>query len=221
MPKSQREPELQVISSKDLLTTFAVTVSVLLLGLVLLFRATNGGAAFTTEELRRSEVAHAPRATPNFALVTGSGQITTLHQMLGSGKKVWIVDFVYTRCQTVCRALGSVYQQLQQQILARGLQDQVGLLSMSFDPLNDTPKVLHAYSQRMKFDPAVWQIATLQSVRDKGNLLDTFGIMVIPAPLGEFEHNAALHIIDPSGKLVNILDYEASERAIDLALAYR
>jgi protein SCO1/2 len=71
----------------------------------------------------------------------------------------------------------------------------------------------------LRMDPAAWQIVTLSSVADRRRLLDAFGIMVVPAPLGEFEHNAALHIIDPTGQLVRIVDYAAISQVIDIALA--
>jgi protein SCO1/2 len=203
-----------------LLSTFAASLGALLLGLVLIFVATDGGHAFTTEALRRGEVAREPQSIPDFALQDGAGNSTALRQMLAEGEKVWIVDFVYTRCQTICTSLGSVYQQLQLEIQQRGLQDRVGLLSVSFDPANDDAKALRDYASRMRFDPAVWRIATLASSQDRRRLLDAFGIMVVPAPLGEFEHNAALHVVTSDGRMVAIIDYLAPTLALDTALAW-
>lgn len=201
-----------------LIQTFAASLLALLLSLVAIFAATNQGQAFTTETLRRSEVARAPQPIPDFEVRDGNGQKNTLHQLLAADERVWIVDFVYTRCQTVCLSLGSVYQQLQQQLLARGLQDRVGLLSVSFDPANDDAATLQAYAHRMQMNPAVWRLVTLSQAQDRRRLLDAFGIMVVPAPLGEFEHNAALHIVDARGRLVRILGYDALDRVLDWAL---
>jgi protein SCO1/2 len=50
-------------------------------------------------------------------------------------------------------------------------------------------------------------------------LLDAFGIIVIPAPLGEFEHNAALHLVSGAGRLFRIVDYVDATVALDTALA--
>lgn len=209
---------MQVIRSKDLLITFALSLGLLLGGVVILFRATEGGAAFTTEQLRRAEVAQQARLTPDFALVDSLGRQTRLHQFLAKDEKIWIADFVYTRCQTLCSALGTVFQRLQQSIIEQGLQNQIGLLSISFDPRNDTPAALFQYQQRMRLDPAVWQIVSLQSESDRRALLDSFGIIVIPAPLGEFEHNAALHMLTPEGNLVQIVDLGEADIAVNLAL---
>ena len=41
--------------------------------------------------------------------------------------------------------------------------------------------------------------------------------MVLPAPLGEFEHNAALHVVTSNAMLTRIVDYADYKAALDLA----
>jgi protein SCO1 len=204
---------------QGLAATFAACLSVLLLALLAIFHATAGGTAYTTETLRRSAVAQAPVAVPDFQVVDAHGQVQRLHTVLGQGGRVWIVDFVYTRCATLCLSLGTVFQQLQTQVDARGLQDRVGLLSISFDPTSDQPAALAAYATRMRMQSPVWQLVSLTDAADRRRLLDSFGIMVVPAPLGEFEHNAALHIITSDGRLVRILGLQDGAQALSLAAA--
>lgn len=199
--------------------TFGASIAVLIAGLVVVLLATGGGQSFTTETLRRQQVMAQPQRIDAFDVVGPSGNKTSLNTLLAAGGKVWLVDFVYTRCQTVCSSLGSIYQQLQTQIEERGLQDKIGLLSISFDPANDDAAALSAYASRMRMDPAVWQIATLSKWQDRRRLLDVFGIMVVPAPLGEFEHNAALHVVSSDGRLIQIIDYLAYKTALDTAVA--
>lgn len=204
---------------QGLAATFAACLGVLLLGLLAIFHATAGGTAYTTETLRRSAVAQAPVIVPDFQVVDARGQVQPLHAVLGQGGRVWIVDFVYTRCATLCLSLGTVFQQLQAQVIAQGLQDRVGLLSISFDPANDQPAALAAYATRMRMQGHVWQLVSLADTADRRRLLDSFGIMVVPAPLGEFEHNAALHITTPDGRLVRILGLQDGAQALSLAAA--
>jgi protein SCO1 len=211
-PPSNQTPE-----PAGLLKTFAATTAVLITGLMLLWSATGGAQAFTTETLRRQQVASQPQRIEAFDLTLASGQKTTLNAVLAPGGKVWLVDFVYTRCQTLCSALGSIYQQLQTQIEARGLQGKVGLLSISFDPVNDDAIALTEYSKRMGMDSKVWQIVTLTDWQDRRRLLNAFGIMVVPAPLGEFEHNAALHVVSSDGTLHQIIDYTDFNSALNVA----
>lgn len=214
-PQSNPTPEA---SPLRLGPTFSASMAVLIAGLAALLFATGGGQSFTTEALRRQQVSQQPQQLDAFNVTTSSGEKTSLNTLLASGNKVWLVDFVYTRCQTLCSSLGSIYQQLQAQIEARGLQGKVGLLSISFDPANDDVAALKAYATRMNMNPAVWQIATLTSWQDRRRLLDAFGIMVVPAPLGEFEHNAALHVVSVDGKLLRILDYSDFSGALDAAI---
>jgi protein SCO1/2 len=195
------------------------SILVLACGLTVLLQATAQGNAFTTETLRRTEVASRPSLVPELSVYDAEGNQNTLRQVLADGDKVWIVDFVYTRCQTICTALGTVFQQLQEQIQMRGLDDRVGLLSVSFDPAHDTSDALRIYRDRMRMDPAIWRVVSLSSPLDRRQLLDAFGIIVIAAPLGEFEHNAALHLVSGAGRLFRIVDYDNATLALDIALA--
>ena len=219
MAKSSSPLPEPAAPTEGLLRTFAASLLALLTALLVIFNATDHGRGFTTETLRRAEVLREPQTIPDLPLLDAGGRQTTLQRRLGAQHHVWVVDFIYTRCRTVCSSLGSVYQQLQQQVLARGVQGRVGLLSVSFDPANDDAAALHAYATRMGMNPAVWDVVTLASGGDRQRLLDAFGIMVLPAAGGEFEHNAALHIVDARGQLVQIMDYDAPGRALDVALA--
>ena len=211
------EPPSSPTPSVSLGRTFCATLAVLLTGLLALWAATAGGQSFTTETLRRQQVSATPQRLAAFDVTTASGEQTSLNALLAAGNKVWLVDFVYTRCQTVCSVLGSTYQQLQAQINADGLQAQVGLLSISFDPANDDAAALKAYSERLRINPAIWQVVTLSQWQDRRRLLDAFGIMVLPAPLGEFEHNAALHVVSSDGRLISIIDYGDHKSALQAA----
>ena len=210
---------LEVTLGTTLSRTFSASIAVLIAGLMVLFMATGGGQSFTTETLRRQQVMAQPQRIDTFEVTGPGGQKTSLNTLLAAGGKIWLVDFVYTRCQTVCSSLGSIYQQLQAHIEERGLQDKVGLLSISFDPVNDDAAALSAYAARMRMDPGIWQIATLSRWQDRRRLLDAFGIMVVPAPQGEFEHNAALHVVSSDGRLVRIIDYQDFKSALDEAVA--
>ena len=203
-----------------LLPTFAACLAVLALGLAAIFQATGGGAGFTTETLRRNQVAQAAVDVPDFAVVDAQGRAQTLHRLLAPDGRVWIVDFVYTRCPTLCLALGSEFQRLQARIVETGLQGRVSLLSISFDPESDRPAALAAYAQRMQMQAGVWQVVSLEQASDRKRLLDSFGVMVVPAPLGQFEHNAALHLVTADARLVRILDLGDAEAALALAQAW-
>ena len=72
------------------------------------------------------------------------------------GDRIVVMDFVYTNCTTVCPVLSALLGQVQGQ-LGDQLGEDVVLVSMSVDPVRDTPQRLKAYAGRYKAQPGwVW-----------------------------------------------------------------
>jgi protein SCO1/2 len=204
-------------SPASLIRTLVATVVVLLFGIWLFLTSTFQGQALTTESLRQVELNESPKKIPALVLVDSTNQELEIAK-LSSGKRVLIIDFIYTRCQTVCLSLGSVFQVLQAKIIELGLEDQIGLVSISFDPTHDDAQALQRYEKRLQMQPKIWRAYSLKNPNDRQSLLDAFGIMVIPAPLDEFEHNAALHIVRGE-YLLRIFPLDSSEQALLQAVA--
>lgn len=196
--------------------TLAALAAVCVLGVAALYQGTMGFAVVGTEDGRRLDIRRTPRLLPGAAI--HQPQATTLARALHDDGRVAIVSFVYTSCNAICTVLGTEFQQLQQQVLKRGLQRQVRLLSISFDPRDDS-HALAAYAQRQHADADIWQLASVDSANQRQALLDAFGIVVVPAPLGEFVHNAAFHVVGPDGMLARVVDYDNPAQALDDALA--
>jgi protein SCO1/2 len=72
------------------------------------------------------------------------------------------ITFIYTKCPipTFCPAMDRQFAEAQALIKERGLTGKAALLSVSFDPKNDTPAVLKAHAQQLKSDPRVWNFVT-------------------------------------------------------------
>lgn len=173
---------------------------------------------WTAEGARRLEVALRPAATPAVSADGPGIAPLALSQQLADGQSVTLVDFIYTRCQTVCLAMGSSFQQMQQILQARQERGgRVKLLSISFDGRHDSPAVLQAYAARLSADPALWRFLRVQDPRDTQRLLADFQVVVVPDGRGDFEHNAALLVIDQKGRLVRIFDYAEQQLALDYA----
>ncbi|GAA0777709.1 SCO family protein [Castellaniella ginsengisoli] len=187
-------------------------------GLGALYGLTGGFTVLTAEEARRQDVARAPRAIPAAEVLAKDGRILDLGQDLRRDGRVAIVNFFYTRCLSLCLAQGSVTERLQQAIEARGLQDRIRLVSISFD-VRDRAADLDRYAVRMGADPGIWQFMTFVQPAQRDAALALFGITVVPAPLGEFEHNAAFHIVTPDGRLARIVDLDEPGLALAAAEA--
>jgi protein SCO1/2 len=195
--------------SRRILTVMRVPVA-LACTLGALAWATDGFRGLTSETIRARRVAEHAVQLPAVPLVDQTGHSFTFGGQETSGRPVLLIDFVYTRCQTVCSAMGSRFQQLQQEIVRQGLTDRVRLVSVSFDAANDTTPVIAQYARRMHADPETWRIARVADAAALPALLETFGIRVVPGPLGEFEHNAAFHVVNARGQLVRIVDLETN-----------
>jgi protein SCO1/2 len=176
---------------------------------------------WTAEGARRLEVALNPVASPSVMLDGPDLKPQLMSEYLADGKSITLVDFVYTRCQTVCLSLGSVYQQMQAQLqqgsVRRGQPEHVKLLSVSFDSQIDTPEMLRTYAARLNADPIFWRFARVANAQENQRLLADFEVIVVADGRGDFEHNAALLLIDEKGNLIRIFDYTEHQLALDYA----
>lgn len=93
---------------------------------------------------------------PEFSLLSSTGQPLSQRDLAGG---VWIADFIFTRCASICPTLSAQMAKLQTALAASG-DAQVRLVSFSVDPAHDTPEVLREYAGRFHADPARWVFLT-------------------------------------------------------------
>jgi protein SCO1 len=197
------------------LRTTLVSAALLLGSAVGLGAATDGFVAFTTETARRVAVRRRPIELPAVALESDAGARFTLADLRGR----WLlVDFIYTRCPTVCTTLGGDFARLERELAGPIAQDRVRLVSISFDPAHDTPVQLAAYLQRFGARNAAWQAARPLTAKGLQQLTRAFGVTVIPDGLGGYTHNAAIHLVDPDGRLADIFDLGDPDRVSETVL---
>jgi len=168
--------------------------------------STNGFTTYTYESARRSNVEKTPVQLSNWQLQDGRED----HIGLSDFEDEWLfVDFIFTRCSTICWALGSRYAQLQR-IIETESADSVKLLSVSIDPSYDSPLRLSQYRQRNKGDERMWRVARPNNAAILEQIKDEVGIRVIPDGWGGYTHSDSVHIIK-NGELVRILDWDSDE----------
>lgn len=192
------------------LRTLLTSLLVLMLGIAALFYVTDGLRAFTSETARRINVNEHPRAIPSVTLQTAKGERIRFSDLHGR----WLlVDFIYTRCETYCSAQGNEFAQLQRRLGGPIADDQVLLLSISFDP-DDGPQQLADYQRRFGDQGAGWIAA--RAVNDDGRtaLMRVFGVTAVADDMGGFVHNAAINVVDPNGQLVAIYDWNDARGAV-------
>ena len=162
-------------------------------------RLTEGFEVWTFEGLRRSAAARGELRMPITALRDSTGREAGM-----SPGQVYVVDFIYTRCESVCQSLGAEFYQAQQ-ALQPG--DGVRLLSVSIDPERDGAAELAGYAKLHRADPALWTLAAPVSPTAGAGALNALGVVAVPDGLGGWVHNGAIHVVDASGRVHRVFDY--------------
>ena len=90
------------------------------------------------------------------------------------GDNIVVMDFVYTTCTTICPVLSALFTQVQGK-LGDAVGDEVTLVSMSVDPIRDTPQRLKAYSaQHRAGEGWLWLTGDKADVEDVLNGLGAY-----------------------------------------------
>jgi len=140
---------------------------------------------------------------PNQAFVNQDGRAVDFNSIRGN--RAMAVTFIYTKCPipTFCPAMDRQFAGAQALIKDKGLAGKAALLSVSFDPKNDTPAVLKQHAKTLGADPAVWTFAT--GDRDEidrfaSSLLLTLVRGAAPNP-DEIGHTLRTTVVDKNGKI--------------------
>ena len=125
-----------------------------------------------------------------FWLTEANGSTFYSRDMTGS---VWITNFFFTSCPTVCQEQAKYLQ---------GLQDRLGeqptrIISITTDPVTDRPDVLQAYADKHSADPQRWTFCTGESA-----LIPRIGSEFFSAAAKPGDHHATeLFVVDRWGKV--------------------
>lgn len=83
------------------------------------------------------------RQIPAFRLTDQDGRPFGSAELQG---KLWVVNFIYTSCGTICPRLTHAMAEVKHR--ARNLKGVVAFVSITVDPSHDTPEVLAAYVEK-------------------------------------------------------------------------
>ena len=91
---------------------------------------------------------------PEFSLTDQSGAAFKSGELRG---KVWIADFIFTRCGATCPEQTAEKAKIQEEL--KDVPD-LQLVTFTVDPEFDTPEVLNRYAAKYGADPARWKFLT-------------------------------------------------------------
>ena len=133
---------------------------------------------------------------PPFALVDQDGEPLALADLRG---KAVLLDFVFTNCRGPCPILTSRHVTLQRRLdpSARG---RAHFVSISLDPVRDTPAALRKYATVRGADLEGWSFLTGPPAEVE-EVVRSYGVGKTRAPDGEIVHLVATFLIDPEGRV--------------------
>lgn len=195
-------------------------LALILVLIVGLYRWTHGFEVWTFEGRRQMQLLAGELRAPPVDLRGSDGSVPRLWGDAGAAPAAYLVDFVYTRCPSVCRALGGEYQQMQRELFVQQDEEQlrgVHLVSISFDVDHDDPARLARYASDMHVDPRHWTLAVPSTHDDTRELLASLGVVVVPDGQGGFVHNGAIHLLDERGRLRALYGFDQWQQALEAA----
>lgn len=145
---------------------------------------------------------------PDAKLVTQHGKEVSLANDV-VGDRIVVVDFVYTTCTTVCPVLSAIFAQVQNNLGDR-LGEEVTMVSISVDPLRDTPARMKNYASKLGAgDDWVWLTGRKQTVDD---VLEELG-----AYTPNFEDHPSMVLVGDgdSGKWARFLGFPSAEQIVN------
>lgn len=116
--------------------------------------------------------------------------------------KVWIANFIFTNCETVCPPMTAHMSKLQD--MTKKEKMPVEFVSFSVDPKRDTPKELVKFGKMYQADFKNWTFLTGYKKETIEKLAkDSFKMAVSTDPSSDqFIHGSSLFLVDKKGKIV-------------------
>ena len=144
----------------------------------------------------------AGQAVPDFTLVDQDKRSVTFSQF---GGKVVALSFMYTKCRLAnyCFRLSNNLGLLKKRFAEQLGRDLV-LLTVTFDPLNDKPKVLAEYARNWKADGVGWRFLTGPEA-DVQRVCHQFGMNFWP-DMGMLTHTMRTVVIGRDGRVAANLE---------------
>lgn len=135
------------------------------------------------------------RKVPSFALVNQDSMLVTDKDYLG---KVYVVEFFFTTCPTICPVMNRNLVELQEEF--REFED-FGVASFTINPSHDTPRVLKEYAETYGITDMDWHLLTgeREQIYELANAGFNIYAQEMPGVPGGFEHSGLFALVDREG----------------------
>lgn len=150
---------------------------------------------------------------PAFTLTAQNGELFDSSRLKG---KVWVAAFVYSTCKTSCPMLGAQMRRLYSAMPDGGA---FNLVSISVDPVRDTPEVLAKYARDLGVSDSRWVFLTGQVPYIKEIVTHGFKLAAEPgkpSAQGDILHSSKLVLVDGKGVIRGYYDGTLRESADEI-----
>lgn len=142
------------------------------------------------------------RRVPSFAFINQDSLLITDKDYRG---KVYLVEFFFTTCPTICPIMNKNLVALQNEF--KDFED-FGVASFTINPEFDTPQVLKEYAEEYGITNLDWHLMTgdqekIYELANQG--FNIFTAQIADAP-GGFEHSGMFALIDKQGYIRSRVD---------------
>ena len=182
-----------------------VAMAIVLIAAAVLFRQWSA-SSLPAQAISRPHAAPRVLATlPPFVLEDQHGRPFGLDDLRG---RVFVADFIFTRCAGTCPMITHRMKALQAELAADPALAEVGLLSISVDPEFDTPAVLDGYARAHDADPRRWVFLTGTRSGVRGLVREGFKLPIEDQDdkVMPIVHSQHFVLIDRAGRIRGLFD---------------
>lgn len=142
------------------------------------------------------------RRVPSFEFIDQDSLLVTDRDYKG---KVFVVEFFFTSCPSICPVMTKNLVELQEEF--RGFED-FGIASFTITPDYDTPTILKQYAERYGIEDMDWHLMTgdKEKVFELANSGFNIFAAEMPEAPGGFEHSGLFALIDKKGFIRSRVD---------------
>jgi len=142
------------------------------------------------------------RRVPSFQFVNQDSIQVSNKDYLG---KVYVVDFFFTRCPSICPVMTTNLVNIQKHFEN---EEDFAIASFSITPKFDTPEVLREYQEKYNIQEGNWNLMTgdQAAIYDLANAGFNIFAAEMPDAPGGFEHSGLFALVDKEGYLRSRID---------------
>jgi protein SCO1/2 len=161
----------------------------------------NSGTHIQKEDLQKRvplayiNINEQKKRIPEFAFYNQDSLLISEQDFIG---KVYVVEFFFASCPTICPIMNKNLVEVQNEFLD---EDNFGIASFTINPEHDTPEVLRAYADRYGIVDMDWHLlnGSVDQVYELANAGFNIYAQQMQNVPGGFEHSGLFALVDKQG----------------------